>query len=78
MKTSSRKPTRLKPLKEIHKGKTCSRCHKWHQRLFHVWDNMAEADTLICLSCIAELTQERMTRFLPIASVKEMLEDLAT
>ncbi len=56
--------------------KLCSRCNKWHQRLLHCWDNMEQKETLICLSCIAEIITGRVgTEYITRMGLSHILEE---
>lgn len=43
------------------KDNKCPRCNEWHQKLFHYYDNLDEKESVMCLSCLAELVTSRIS-----------------
>jgi len=54
----------------------CGRCKKWHQKLIHIYDNIGEGNTTLCLSCIAELIAYRLpVKALAELALKQIVEE---
>lgn len=58
---------------ETAKGEICSRCWNWHEKLFLCWDNMAQEQKLICLSCLTEWVEEELKGVVTISSLQRAL-----